>query len=567
MNKLLVIGLDGATFRIIRPLVEQGRLPTLKRLINQGAHAVLESTLDTNSPCAWSTFITGKNPGKHGIFGFFENMPNSYQVRFLNGSFRSGQSLWRIISDHGKKVGVINVPFSYPVEEVNGFIIGGPDSPSKSDPKFAFPGGVVRELEDAVGRYVIEAGASALVRQGKLRQAIEKLHECIDTRTAAAKYFLQTGAYDFFMVVFTESDRIQHHFWKYINPLHPAYETPEGEAFQEAIYEIYERLDSAVAELIGVAGEEYAVLLMSDHGAGPSSNKTFFLNRWLNSIGYLTFKKHRSVKATVKGLAEKTVGNAYVFVNSQFSRRFKRTLRNLFPGLKNKASSILRGLRIDWENTKAFSWENAPSLFINEKGRFPSGCVAAGEEYNEVREMLIQELLKLEAPGTGEPIVEKVLTREDAYWGPFVSKAPDLFIEWKDDQYTVRPGYASEKGEYIEEITGARLKRVEKISRASGVHKPDGIFIFSGAGVKAGMEMNKLHLYDVTATVLYYLDVPMPDDFDGRVVTEAFSEDFLKNHDIRYSKKTSDKEAFDHGYSEEESQIIAERLQGLGYID
>ena len=215
-NKLLTIGLDGATFRVIKPLVQEGRLPNLERLLRGGVHGILQSTPDTNSPCAWSTFITGKNAGRHGIFGFFENMPNSYRVRFLNGSFRSGKSLWKILSENGKRVGVINVPFSYPVEEVNGFIIGGPDSPSKTAEQFAFPAHIMGEVEGKAGSYIIEAGASALVRQGRKTEAIAKLQECIECRLRTAKYLIEKEDYDFFMVVFTESDRIQHHFWKYI---------------------------------------------------------------------------------------------------------------------------------------------------------------------------------------------------------------------------------------------------------------------------------------------------------------------------------------------------------------
>lgn len=566
-KKLLVIGLDGATFRIINPLVAQGKLPVLQGLLEKGVHGVLESTLDTNSPCAWSTFITGKNPGKHGIFGFFENMPNSYQVRFLNGSFRSGKSLWRILSEHGKKVGVINVPFSYPVEEVNGFMIGGPDSPSKNDPKFAFPDGIISEVEDRAGKYIIEAGASALVRQGKLEQAIDKLNECIGARIAATKYFLKKDSYDFLMVVFTESDRIQHHFWKYINPRHPAYASAEGKRFGTAIYDIYERLDGALGEIIASAGEDYSVLIMSDHGAGPSSNKTFFLNRWLNSVGYLQFKENQSIHASTRGFVEKMIGDAYVFVNSKFSRKSKRMLRNLFPGLKNKASSILRGMKIDWDRTRAFSWENAPTIYINVKGKFPLGNVEPGEAYEEVRDNLMQKLLNLRAPEDGERIVERVLKKEEAYQGPFIDKAPDLFIEWKDDQYTVRPEYASTSGHFIEEIGGERLKRVETISRASGVHKPDGIFLLSGCDIHQGTRIRDLGLHDVTSTILHYLGVPIPGDFDGRVVTEVFTEEFLKESPVHYSKSSSESDAFDINYSKEESAIIAERLQGLGYID
>jgi predicted AlkP superfamily phosphohydrolase/phosphomutase len=566
-KKLLVIGFDGASFRIIKPLVDRGKLPTFKKVLNEGVHSILKSTIDTNSPCAWSTFITGKNPGKHGIFGFFENIPNSYNVRFINGSFRNGKSIWKILSEHGKRVGVMNVPFSYPVDDVNGFMIGGPDSPSKYDYRFAFPEGIIREIEASTGKYIIEAGASALVRKGKLNQAIDKLHECIRTRTSVAKNLLEKDNYDFFMVVFTESDRVQHHFWKYINPLHPAYSWPEKKRFENTIYEVYEELDGALKEILDTAGENFSLLVMSDHGAGPSSNVTLFLNRWLRSEGYLSFKSRISLQDYTVNSLERGFSKAYVLAKSRLSRTWKRRLRKFMPGLKNKAVSKLRSLQLDWENTKAFSWENAPTIYINLKNKFPCGNVEPGKEYEKIREDLRQKILDITHPANNKRVVEKVYTKEEVYWGPYSDRAPDLFIEFKDDQCTVRPGYASKRGTFFEVITGERLKKVEIISRPSGVHNRDGIFLFHGNDIKRGTKIEELCLYDISSTILYYLGIPIPSDFDGKVVTDVFTEKFLGNNPIRYSEGSSEREAFDVGYSKEESEIIAERLQGLGYID
>jgi len=566
-KKLLVIGLDGGTFQIINQLVNEGMMPTFNRLLKQGVHGVLESTLDTNSPCAWSTFITGKNPGKHGIFGFFENNPGSYGVRFINGSFRSGKSLWKILSEHDKKVGIINVPTSYPAEEVNGFFISGPDAPSKNHHGFAYPDGIVGEIEEKVGEYIIEAGASALVRQGRFKQAIEKLHECINAKISIAKYLLKRDEYDFFMVVFTESDRVQHHFWKYINELHPAYSSPERERFGSAIYDVYKRLDGAIRDIIDTAGNNYSVIIMSDHGAGPSSNKTFFINNWLRDKGYLRFKSNTSIQSLTENYFKRLLGRSYIFAKSSLSRKWKRRLRNFSPGLKNRANSVLRNLQIDWENTKAFSWENAPAVYINAKDKFPSGTVEAGKEYESLIEAIKHDLLNLTFPENGEHIVKRVIRKEEVYWGPHINKAPDLFIEWKDNQFTVRPGYTSKNGLPIEVISGKELSRAETISRPSGIHRREGIFLIYGNEINRGDEIQNIHLYDVTATILYYLGIPIPGDFDGKVITEVFSERFIKENPVRKSEYATENGACDLNYSENESEIIAERLKGLGYID
>ena len=125
---------------------QEGRLPNLERCLNRGISARLRSTPLSNSAQAWSSFITGKNPGKHGIYDFFEPKSDDYGIRFINASFRKGKSLWRILSEGGKSVGVINVPITYPAEEVNGFFISGLDAPGVDKDNFSYPSGIVQTI-------------------------------------------------------------------------------------------------------------------------------------------------------------------------------------------------------------------------------------------------------------------------------------------------------------------------------------------------------------------------------------------------------------------------------------
>ena len=143
-------------------------------------------------------------------------------MRFVNGSFRAGKSLWRMATEHGRSVGAVNVPMTYPAEEVNGFVIAGPDAPSQDAPGFCSPPDLVREVVKATGLYVIEAGASSLVRQGRPAEALRALEESIRARTEVARWLVRHHPTDLFMITFTEADRVQHHFWKYVNPQHPA---------------------------------------------------------------------------------------------------------------------------------------------------------------------------------------------------------------------------------------------------------------------------------------------------------------------------------------------------------
>jgi predicted AlkP superfamily phosphohydrolase/phosphomutase len=568
-RKVLVIGLDGATFSIIEPLIRDGRLPALRRLMEAGVRGVHQSTHLTNSPSAWSTFITGKNPGKHGIYGFFEASPQSYSVRFVNGSFRHGRSLWRIASDHRCTVGVVNVPMTYPAEPVNGYLLAGPDAPAKTSAGFSFPEGLVDTVEASTGPYTIEAGASSLVRQGRPARALAALRDSIRQRTEVAKLLLKRHDTDLFMVTFTEADRVQHHFWKYINPLHPAYSSPERPEFAHAIQTVYEALDEAVDEIIAAAGGDRTVVVLSDHGAGPSSHKTFFINRWLHGLGHLRYHSDGQGGTLLARSAENLVKRLYLYGRRALTKTWKRRLRRMLPGLKNRAhTTLLSGTRIDWAQTRAFSWENAPAIYINRKGQFPAGTVGDGREYEALREDLIAKLLALSCPVTGEPIVARVLRQEEMYWGPHAAKAPDLLIEWRNDAYTERPEYVNPGDGYTAVLDGKRLARAEIISRPSGLHRREGIFLAAGRDIRKGQDVGALELYDIPATILYLLGIDVPRDFDGRVLTAIFEPGYTEGHPVGYSDVDGDDETTSETtFSSEDADLIEKRLQGLGYIE
>jgi len=144
--------LDGATFKVITPWVKEGKLPTLAKIMEKGAWGELESTIHPLSPQAWASFMTGKNPGKHGIFEFVEHKPHSYDLRYVNGASVQGKKLWDILSDAGKRVCVINVPFTYPPNKVNGYLIAGLDAPGPHS-NFCHPPELMAELTQKFGQY------------------------------------------------------------------------------------------------------------------------------------------------------------------------------------------------------------------------------------------------------------------------------------------------------------------------------------------------------------------------------------------------------------------------------
>ncbi|MCI0527213.1 MAG: alkaline phosphatase family protein, partial [Nitrospira sp.] len=293
MNKVLVIGLDGGTFDLVRPWVAEGKLPNLARLLQSGSYGELQSTFPPMTFPAWTTFMTGKNPGNHGIFDFTERKPGSYEIEFVNAKRRQSKTIWKILSEAGKRVGVVAVPVTYPPEEINGVMICGFDAPgvaSKADSTSMYPSQLYQELQKSIGGYIISADIMKYMNEGRPHEALPIILKTIERKADTAKYLLQREPWDCFMILFGESDLIGHHYWKYHDPKSPLHDPHEFPECARAVLTVYQTLDRIIGELTALVSEDTVMILMSDHGFGGAGDKVIYLNRWLESVGLLKFR-------------------------------------------------------------------------------------------------------------------------------------------------------------------------------------------------------------------------------------------------------------------------------------
>jgi predicted AlkP superfamily phosphohydrolase/phosphomutase len=572
MTRVFIVGWDGATFDLIEPWVAQGKLPNIAEVLKNGAHGRLRSTLPPMTFPAWSSFMTGKNPAKHGIFDFTRQRPGTYDLEFVNGGERKTPTFWKLLSDAGRRVISISVPCTYPPEPVKGIILSGFDaaglggSSAKLDSRGMYPAKMYDELDAAVGGHPIGSFPIAEINQGRPDLALQKILDVIGRKAATAKYLIQKYDWDCAMILFGESDGSGHHFWKYCDRSSPQFtSTPPG--MEDSILRVYQELDRQLGEIKAMLPPDTTLLMMSDHGFGGVSNSVLYPNCWLREQGYLQLRGGFS--RWVSRMLDRTKHQAVALLPNKIQQILSRYARTQLGGIEAK---VRYGI-IDWSGTRAYFEENPyyPVLRINLKGRQPQGTVEPGAEYEKLRDELIERLEDWRHPDSGERIVERAYRREEVYSGPCLEEAPDIIVHWsthEDYTYAFRLSSKSTRFAWTEDIDPRQPENMAFFTGKSGSHRDEGIFLAEGPAIRPGTTLSGAKIIDVAPTILHLLGVAVPKDMDGRALVDMLDTDHT-SADVAIGAAAGDGQfaAMDSTYTEEDTVVIAERLRALGYID
>jgi len=548
--RVMVIGLDGATFDLILPWVRQGYLPAFKRLMENGSWGPLESTLPPMTGPAWSSFITGKNPGKHGIFDFMIRNPEGYNGITINASYRKGRSFWSLLEAQNKKAVIFNVPITYPPERLKGAMVSGFLTPPGAKDS-VFPPELGERLEREVGPFVPHYPGEnyGLGREEKFAQEIEQMTR----KTIHAMEFLaENEVWDLFVGVIQSPDLLQHCLWKFEDREHPLYE--DNRRVKGAFLKNYQIIDDYLGKVLKGLDDRTYLFVMSDHGFNYIE-KQFFVNNWLLEEGFLVLKK--TAKTFLKKILF-TVGIVPMKVH-KLSASLGMDLSKLLTKNRDKLSTglsrwILSLDDVDWKRSSAYGMGNMGFINVNVKGREPQGIVEPGGDYERVVDDISKRLSLLKDPGTGSPLVSRILRQKDIYWGAQASKGPDLYIVMKDYAYCLRGDYLFNSNRTIDDLW-----------IVSGSHRDHGILLTYGAGVKRGHPIAGANITDIAPTVLGLMGGQIPDDMDGRCLVDIMEEEKRKEISLRYVA-SSDDVSEESSLSEREQAILKKQLEGLGYL-
>jgi len=542
--ELIVVGLDAATFDVIDPMLEAGELPNLRRLFDGGSRGILRSTTHPLTTQAWSTMVTGVNAGIHGMWDFTERDASGYRLRLVNGSYRRAPALWDHLTSAGRKVGVVNVPFTWPAPEVDGFLVAGLDAAAREE-GMTYPPTVLRDLRKLLGRMAFDH-AFPLDAEGKVD--LDHVRQACEQRVEAVRWLVERYDPELLFVVFMAADHIHHLCW------------PEWEAqgLESRVAEVYRLLDTAAGEIASLVAADGSVMVVSDHGGG-SLEGVVNLNAWLEQEGFLTYVEGR------RKLDAGELGRKSLYKLLEQRRRLPAGLRyqlkQRLPHLRERAHELKEFTVIDWDRTKAFAYGIFGNVVLNVRGREAHGIVDPGDEYEQVRDAIAARALELRAP-SGESIVSAVHRREELFDGPQLAKIPDLLIEFDRYAWLGKGNLMSRTPTIWDTI------RIAPNSKESyvGSHRPEGIVAISGPAAARGVTIDA-RIEDVAPTVMYLLGEPIPASFEGRVIEEGLDRALLDSRAPEYREADGVAVGAVQEYAADDTGEVEERLRGLGYIE
>jgi predicted AlkP superfamily phosphohydrolase/phosphomutase len=499
--------------------------------------------------------MTGKHPNKHGIFDFARFNPANYGWSINNGSNIQSKTIWQILSEHNKRVVVLNLPYTYPPYQVNGIIVSGWDAPFNGE-AFSYPADVGDEILGRFPDYRANLWISELqpLRNDEhFTELVDKLLRGFEQQAAIASDMLQVDNWDVFMVHFQQTDWIQHKLWTYIEQ---ACADPNDHSSKvELTRKCYRRFDELVGSLLRQVGPVApTTFLLSDHGFGRlmgNTNPNFYLKQW----GYLCAPEADaglgSLKTWLRRSKSKTIRNLYGSVAKAKNALHKGPAPHLHNSWTSNAGDVLgaRGSTWDWSKTKAavvYAYQMG-FVYINLVGRGPLGFVQPGVEYENLITDLITRFRRITHLDTGESLLRDVVRGTESY--PKADNdilVPDLVLIPKD-------GYG---------FSFSLAESAPKISD-EGTHRHNGVVVAHGPLIRKTSPNSQLQLIDVAPTILHLLDLPVPTDMDGRVWEEMFT----FNVPVRYEEVDNAVVSVVRENDRAASDIIAHRLQGLGYLE
>jgi predicted AlkP superfamily phosphohydrolase/phosphomutase len=502
-SRQLIIGVDAMEWDLVQRWSTAGKMPAMRRLIEEGTRAELSGVADRLPDAAWNCLCSGLGPAHLARYFYVQHDPDTGGMRYMPDESFGVRYFWDHLSDAGQRVVVVDVPHASISRTLNGLQICW-GTHAAQGPRFSVPQALLAEVDRRFGRHPV--GECDSVTSLPARKALKRrLLAGVRAHGELFRHCITERDWSVMTAVFAASHCAGHQYWRDMDPAHPQYDPENRHQLAEAIEEAYCAIDREIGTMLEAAGPDTRVYVVSAHGMGPLYHASWSLPEMLDYWGYGSHPSHN-------GQAPNTMHRGSV--------NLWRILRMVVPGkLQYAVYSALparmqnelvfrfyRGNR-SWDRCRAFAVPNNDSvgaIRINLKGRDPNGIVEAGTEYDRVCDDICAALAELTDPVSNRPVARQISRIQRELRGPYLDRLPDLTVRW-DQSFPWRS------------VSSPRFGTVELRDQDSrnGSHTPHGFLIAAGDRIAKGATLSGASIYDIVPTILNAAGVRTPEACEG----------------------------------------------------
>ncbi|MDD5556446.1 MAG: alkaline phosphatase family protein [bacterium] len=536
-SRLFLIGFDGASWNVMLPLINSGRLPHFRELMDRGSSGNIRCGFSSSSPVIWTSIITGKKPEQHGITDFFIRVKGEDSSKPAMSTLRKVDALWAMASGRGRQVAVVRPWASYPAEQVNGVNITqrfidlcSENADVANDKRLTYP----PALADAIRRAVPQPRMEAMARNcfdmlGDFSMRNLSLPEVMHANIRSFRLHMIGDLFvhlltmdivrerppDLLFSYYLGIDPASHVFWKYYEPWgqaggsHVRFEVnaAERDAFGRIIPLYYELMDAFLGQIVMRMPTDANIMVLTDHGLSISRDKYFYkANALLAALGYLSFDAAGAVDQARTRLYDE----------------------GLMP------------------------WQPHRTFYVRTSGIENNAADKPSAE--DIVKSATSRLTSLKTVD-GKAVLKHAFPTEDF-----------TMIKAEFNQALVEEDKVNLEGGTFP------VRKFKQSFHWSGDHQREGAFIVAGPDIRSGVIINDVDVLDVVPTALTLMGLPVAEDLPGRVLTEIMNKEYLSRSPIQkiasYEGLSPVEEEKDLAPDtmEQFSKELRDKLKALGYI-
>jgi predicted AlkP superfamily phosphohydrolase/phosphomutase len=519
-KRVLFLGIDAGDKDLIKSWARDGTLPTFRTLLANGLVGDTESLEGFYVGATWPSFMTGVSPAKHGIHSLVQLNPGTYDLyRVKTGETMKRRPFWEYLSSAGRRVAVFDVPLAGVSRGLNGLQMV---EWGVHDGIYGFstwPPNLRRRVLSRFGRHPLTRPCDSYgIELNEYEVFRNLLVKGVYRKARLTKHYLMQSRWDFFGQVFSESHCVGHQCWHLHDPSHPSYDADTVAIVGDPMRDVYVAIDTALGEILAQVQDDTIVLILASHRMAHYFGMPFLLPDILCRLRValpLRLVEKRATPPSLVGQVENVLSWGWHHTPAGIKDKLGWMRTHMHRWLARcQGQTSPRFFGVDPRESDCFILFNGSAvsgLRLNVRGREPEGRIQPGADMAAFCNRLASDLLQIVAVETGKPVIRSVKQTADLYRGEHLHHLPDLLIEWNDEQRFGSTVLRNPYGSRVR-VTSEKIGVLEGVNTycRTGDHRPEGLFIALGPGIKPGALRQRVSILEFAPTITRLLGVELP---------------------------------------------------------